>query len=502
VNLSTPLVSPFPRPLRVLLADDTMSNRLLFRSFLERLGCEVEEACDGQDALERFTRLECDLVLLDVEMPRLGGFEAARAMRAQLGGRWLPIVFLTTLDSEADFIEGLDAGADEFLHKPVTLTILAAKLRALVRSLTLHRAMEDARNRERAITDTLVDGVVVADERGVIEWCNPAALRMFGYAASELIGQRLEVLMPTPYRTEHDGYMKRYLGGARPRIIGVGQRELSGARKDGTTFPMGLGVADVLQGERRLFVGICRDESQRKIAEEQARRHATRAESLFNESAARQDLVRQVVAQQHERPALRHARVQRLSLPAAKFGGDVATAAVGPDDRLVVLLAHAASGGLTGAVSLLPLLTIFHHRATQVTGLVALEAELRAALTEVLPRARPIGLSLASIDSSRGVASVLVSGLPAALVFAADGQVRSRVEQGLFEAPLSEGGQVALMSPGLLGLTRSETPLDELAASVRGLEPGRRFEVLRERLTRSLPAGFERPDATLLLIDC
>lgn len=124
--------------------------------------------------------------------------------------------------------------------------------------------------RAEAILATTVDAVVVIDERGTVETVNPAAERMFGYAAEELLGQNVSVLMPDPYHREHDGYLANYLRTGQKKIIGIG-REVVGRRKDGTVFPMDLAVSEARVGEHRAFVGIVRDITARRQAEEALR---------------------------------------------------------------------------------------------------------------------------------------------------------------------------------------------------------------------------------------
>ncbi|MCI0351102.1 MAG: PAS domain S-box protein, partial [Acidobacteriales bacterium] len=129
-------------------------------------------------------------------------------------------------------------------------------------------AVHETAERLRAILETAVEGIITIDERGTIESLNPAAERLFGYSAAELIGSNVSVLMPSPYREQHDGYIANYLRTGRARIIGIG-REVVGQRKDGTIFPMDLAVSEVNLQSRHLFTGFVRDITERKRLEQE-----------------------------------------------------------------------------------------------------------------------------------------------------------------------------------------------------------------------------------------
>ncbi len=126
--------------------------------------------------------------------------------------------------------------------------------------------------RMEAILTAAVDGIISIDEGGVVQSMNPAGERLFGYAADEVVGRNVNMLMPGPYREEHDGYVGRYLATGEKKIIGVG-REVVGLRKDGTTFPMDLSVAEARLGRGRIFVGILRDITERKRVEASLRKN-------------------------------------------------------------------------------------------------------------------------------------------------------------------------------------------------------------------------------------
>ncbi len=119
----------------------------------------------------------------------------------------------------------------------------------------------------KAILETAVDAIVTINSSGVIQSFNPAAVRLFGYQTSEVIGKNVRVLMPNPWRDQHDAYLHRYLQTGEARIIGTG-RQVLGRKKDGSTFPLDLAVSEVDQVGDRFFMGIMRDMSQQRYMEQ------------------------------------------------------------------------------------------------------------------------------------------------------------------------------------------------------------------------------------------
>lgn len=122
--------------------------------------------------------------------------------------------------------------------------------------------------RLQAVVETAVDGVILIDARGSIMMLNPACERLFDYDSAEVIGQNVKMLMPDPYRREHDTYLENYLSTGEKKIIGIG-REVLGRRKDGSTFPMDLSVGEAQQEDTSIFVGIIHDLTDRKHSEAQ-----------------------------------------------------------------------------------------------------------------------------------------------------------------------------------------------------------------------------------------
>jgi PAS domain S-box-containing protein len=117
-----------------------------------------------------------------------------------------------------------------------------------------------------AVLNTVEDAIITIDHEGSINDLNPAAARVFGYSSEEVIGRNVKMLMPEPYRREHDGYLSNYLRTNKAKMIGLG-REVAGRRKDGSIFPMELAVSEMMVSRRRMFTGVVRDITERKQVE-------------------------------------------------------------------------------------------------------------------------------------------------------------------------------------------------------------------------------------------
>jgi two-component system, LuxR family, sensor kinase FixL len=118
----------------------------------------------------------------------------------------------------------------------------------------------------QSILDSIPDAMVVINERGLIQSFSSAAERLFGFRAAEVLGKNVKILMPSPYREDHDGYIERYLRTRERRIIGIG-RVVVGQRADGSTFPMELAVGEMHVREQRFFTGFIRDLTERQQTE-------------------------------------------------------------------------------------------------------------------------------------------------------------------------------------------------------------------------------------------
>ena len=120
-------------PPRILIADDNVQNVELLEAYLSGVDCEIQTAIDGEDTLRMVDEFRPDLLLLDIMMPRLSGFEVCKQLRAQPETRDILILMVTALNEPADFERGVQAGTDDFLTKPVNKVELLCRIKSLLR---------------------------------------------------------------------------------------------------------------------------------------------------------------------------------------------------------------------------------------------------------------------------------------------------------------------------------------------------------------------------------
>ncbi|MDR3402343.1 MAG: PAS domain S-box protein [Chthoniobacter sp.] len=177
------------------------------------------------------------------------------------GGNVTPTIEekLVRLNGEVRFVEVVAATIPQHGDRAIQV---------VVRDITERKQAEEALRRRkeqlRSILNTVVDAIITIDRAGLITSLNPATERLFGYTEGEMIGHNVSLLMPSPYREEHDRYLEDYHRSGQPRVIGIG-REVEGRRKDGSTFPIELTVSEV--DHMHIFTGVVRDITERKRLE-------------------------------------------------------------------------------------------------------------------------------------------------------------------------------------------------------------------------------------------
>jgi PAS domain S-box-containing protein len=265
------------RPL-VLVVDDKPENRRLLQAILVTDNYRVELASDGPMALQMSQDLAPDLILLDVMMPGMDGYEVCRLLKEVEATRNIPVIFVTGVaDAEAETWAFAMGGAD-FITKPFKLPVVLARVRTHLALYQKHKSLEGM---FRDVIEFAPDAFVIAETDGTIVQINAQAEQLFGYSRQELLGLRVEALMPASLRSAHEGYRNAYLEQPRKLIMGVGVQCL---RKDGTEFPADVNLSPLQTGRGRLLMAVVRDASERKKREEQSQEAARYARSLIEVS--------------------------------------------------------------------------------------------------------------------------------------------------------------------------------------------------------------------------
>ncbi len=176
------------RPL-VLVVDDDRSERFLLSSALEREGFTVEAAASGPEAISLFSSIRPDIVLLDVDMPRMNGIEICRAIREMLGGRKVPVLMVTGQTDETSIDLSFEAGATDFISKPLNWVILSRRVRYLLRAARVFREND-------ALLRALPDAIYRIDAEGMVLDTNQEGERATIFDMPSPVGRRLQELLP------------------------------------------------------------------------------------------------------------------------------------------------------------------------------------------------------------------------------------------------------------------------------------------------------------------
>ena len=257
-----------PRRARVLIVEDDARMRRVLELLLSP-HWDVDVASDGREALERIGQNTPDLVLTDLLLPGMDGFDLTRELRAASRTSAVPIVVISGLTEEADRLRALEAGANDFLIKPFSERELHLRLTTHLEMASLRReaALRETEAHVRLILDGALDAVVSTDAADVITYWNPQAERTFGWTADEALGQRLgELILPPEPRQDHDRDIERFL--ATGEAPSMNQRtEVEGKRKDGTRLPLELAISVVKAWDTCTFNVFARDVTDRQRAD-------------------------------------------------------------------------------------------------------------------------------------------------------------------------------------------------------------------------------------------
>lgn len=259
-------------PVRVLVVEDEMVVARDVQVQLQDMGYQVVgHTTRGEDAITLTGQLRPDMVLMDIQLAgAMDGVSAAQAIRDQFGA---PIIFLTAFAADDILARAKMVEPYGYILKPFSERELKTVLEMALYKHQTEMRLHDAALHNQIILDNMLDGAITISETGLIDSFNHAACRIFGYAAADVIGRNVSLLMPEPHRSHHDAYLRHFVTTGESRVIGM-VREVQGIRQDGSLFPMTLSVSSVRRGDRVIFVGLVHDQSEHHQDMEEIRRLA------------------------------------------------------------------------------------------------------------------------------------------------------------------------------------------------------------------------------------
>jgi two-component system, cell cycle response regulator len=245
--------------LEILVVDDQEENLEQMQELLEELGRTVRCADSGAKALATLASGNIGLVLMDVQMPGMDGFEVARRMRADPDMHFTPIIFISGMRQTDEVLDqGYSAGAVDFMTKPVHPNLLLHKARVLLEHDRYRRGLvqttaqlEQARAFNASILDNTAEGILVVDSEGLIRYANPAITRMLGCSDDELQGSALLQWVQTPQEDQWVGSVWRdhWLRGEGLRL-----HDANLQTRDGQSVPVALSCSPLPQGQQAMTI--------------------------------------------------------------------------------------------------------------------------------------------------------------------------------------------------------------------------------------------------------
>ncbi len=251
----------------ILIVDDETNNRKTMEALLAPLGYNLAFACDGVEALAKASDLMPDLILLDVMMPNLDGFEVCRRLRADPRLAEVSIILVTALDDRDSRLQGIEAGADDFVTKPYDRAELRARVRTITRLNRYRQLLEERAKFERLI-ELSPDGILLVDARGMIQLANPAMRRMLHAENGYSLNATNWMVCIAPDEREH---CRTYVSRVIANPMEVAHAETVLLRSGGERIPVEVVAGHIAWQGRPMAQLIVRDITERKQTEEQLR---------------------------------------------------------------------------------------------------------------------------------------------------------------------------------------------------------------------------------------
>ncbi|QPJ64819.1 MAG: response regulator [Candidatus Nitrohelix vancouverensis] len=265
----------------ILIVDDRQENIFALEKLLRRVDANIISANSGNEALSIILRHSLALILLDVQMDGMDGFETAALIREYEGTKDTPIIFVTAINNDQHHIfQGYQSGAVDYLSKPLDPDILISKVNVflqihqqkiiqedLIRKLQVSKnKLAESEIRIHSVLNNIQDAVITTDKSGSILSFNMAAEKMFQYTFAEIIEKSLEKIMDIHSFRAYMDTIKEHISEPRKKIL-VSNMRIIGSRKNGQTFPGEMGISHITIDGQRLYTSSIRDVTQRETYE-------------------------------------------------------------------------------------------------------------------------------------------------------------------------------------------------------------------------------------------
>ncbi|HUW99667.1 MAG: response regulator [Phycisphaerae bacterium] len=248
---------------KILIVDDYPANVKLLERNLRTAGYETLAAYDGAEALEKVASERPDLILLDIMLPKIDGYEVCHRLRADEATAVIPIIMITALKDTADRIRGLEAGADDFISKPFDRGELLARVKSLLQ-IKYYRSMLAEREKFHAVIQDLSHGIIITDADGRIQTISRRAAELLDVAGEDFVGRKIEEALER-FEVEPSLEALRALSGARSVTVDLAQRKVRSPRYLAGRYTRILGRGGELYNTAMVFRDITEMRQKEKL---------------------------------------------------------------------------------------------------------------------------------------------------------------------------------------------------------------------------------------------
>lgn len=260
------------RDAAVLIVDDAPENLAALRKLMVEQGYQTFVATSGERALKIARRVHPDLVLLDVMMPGMDGFETCRQLKANASTARIPVIFMSARTGTDDVVAGFDLGAVDYIAKPLRMAEVSARVRTQLQIRVNVESQEEQAERLRTIVNNMAEGLLIIEADGRIQFTNPACDKYLGYRENALAGSHISDLLNPMVAQEYLDYFSRYAG-APEGAHHHGTREVIIRHRNGSSVCMDLTLTPMYL-RQPLFIGLLHDITHHKQSEDALQRAA------------------------------------------------------------------------------------------------------------------------------------------------------------------------------------------------------------------------------------